>query len=125
MKRAKQNGFVLIVVVMLLSLFAMASFILTTSSVTMAYESTTAALQAQSRNLTASAIAWAEHNAKKLNQLEDGMTLRLDVSNMKAPQATCDITAIKPENGKSEIKINTRCTRGKRIQAQSVTLSQW
>ena len=122
MKRTRKNGFVIIVVIMLMSLFAMALFVLTASSAKMAFESKTAALQAQSRNLTASAIAWAEHNSKKLDQLEDGITFQLDISSLKTPRATCNITPIKVEYGQSEIKINTRCTRGRRTLAQSVTL---
>ena len=121
MKRTRENGFVIIVVIVIMSLFAMALIVISASSVKMAFESETAALHAQSRNLTASAIVWAQHNTKKIDQLEDKITLQLDVTSFNTSRSTCNITLIKVANAKSEVNINTKCTRGRRTLTQSVT----
>ena len=114
MKKRRQNGFVLILVIIAIAVIGTQMFVLTGIANTMLFESNTAYLQACERNLAASGLAWAERNIKNQSRETFNKTIELDVTNMdiRNPALTVNIGTTKDK--KAEVQINTSCTRRKR-----------
>ena len=64
MKRVKQNGFVLVLVIAIISLIGVEMFVLAGSSNIILFQTNDAYLEACEQNLAASGLAWAEKNIK-------------------------------------------------------------
>jgi hypothetical protein len=114
MKRANNNGFVMLYVVMILLLIGLAMVLLSYSSKIMAFESSTAVLEANCRNILASSLTWAEHNSQKLLQLGQDATVQLDISSLGISRSACQIAVKKIEAHQLQIEISVSCIRGKR-----------
>ena len=114
MRRVKQNGFILIIVVFILSLVGLAIILLSSSSAIMAFGSSTATLEADTGNLMASSLAWAQQNKDKLLELGENTSMQLDISSLGIRKAACEIAVKKIEDLALEIEISISCIRGKR-----------
>jgi len=111
MKTTGQKGFGLILVIMAISAVALIMFVLSSDANTMLFQSDTAYLQATQRNLTASALAWARHNAKTQTPQNLDKPIDLDTSNLNTRgPSTLTVTIEAP----SQVKIDTSCTRKRR-----------
>jgi len=106
MKRQNQNGFVLIIVVVLIALFGLMMIVLTGISKTMMQESAAANLEATNKNITNSAMAWAKHNAPNLSIGNEPLTVQLDVSDLDISGAACTVKFHRINNIEIEIEIN-------------------
>jgi len=65
MSEARRSGFILVYVIMLLAITAVVMLVLTEGSNTMLFQADAAYLQALDRNLAASGLAWARHQAAR------------------------------------------------------------
>jgi len=113
MKRARNNGFILLYVIMILLLIGLAMVLLSYSSKIMAFESSTAHLEASSRNLTLSGLAWASHNMGRLSQAGDN-GIQLDISDLKIPRSSCDLNILRADKFNIEIEVTVSCVLGRR-----------
>lgn len=114
MKRAANNGFILLYVVLILLLIGLAMVLLSNSSKIMAFESSTAALEANCRNILASSLTWAGQNRKRLLRLGQDATVQLDISDLKIPRSSCDLNILKADKSNIEIEVTVSCMRGRR-----------
>ena len=114
MKQKRQNGFVLIVVVVLIYLFGVMLFVLAGGARTMVSESITVTLEANNTNLLASGLAWAEGNKEKLCKQKEGSTFQLNVDDLGIRGASCIITVDEVKDDGADITIAVSCTKGRR-----------
>lgn len=111
---SQQNGFVFLLVVMVIALIGAEMFVLTGLTNTMLFETNTAYLGAFERNLTASGLAWAERNVKSRSREAFNKTIELDVTSMNIHSSTLTVTIGMPTDKGAEVQINTSCSRGRR-----------
>ena len=114
MKKTKQNGFVLLLVIAAITAIGVVMFILAVDSNTMIFQSDTAYLRAVQRNLTASALALAQHNVKNERTESFNKSVQLDVAGLNAGNAKLDVTIETQEGRKPQAQINTSATRKRR-----------
>ena len=76
MKKARNNGFIILAVIAILAFMPLAVNVLTSSTRTMLTETTTATMEAQNRNILKSAAVWARFNADKLTENKKGHTIQ-------------------------------------------------
>ncbi len=112
MKKPARDGFILLIVIILLSLTATAFAILSATSATMVSHTRTAAIEANIRNLTASALAWAIHNNQKLKQ-QPAWPVQLETSALEINEATCRVQLKTIDNDSKEFEIEISLLRGK------------
>ena len=108
-KRQNQNGFVLIMVVVLIALFGLMMLVLAGISKNMMHESAAVKIEAAKKNLTCSAIAWAEYNVSNLSVGSEPLTVQLDVSDLDMPKAACAVIFHRLSNMEIEIDIHAIC----------------
>jgi len=111
-KRQNQNGFVLIMVVVMIALFGLMMLVLAGMSKTMMHESSAVKIDAVKKNLTFSAIAWAKYNAPNMSIGSEPMTVQLDVNELGVSGAGCAVTFYRLSNMEIEIKISATCGTG-------------
>jgi len=114
MKKIKQNGFVLLLVITAIALVGTASYILADGTNTMLFQSDTAYLQACERNLRASGLAWAKQNIKNRNQGSFNRTIELDTANLGIRSSSLNIFISIAQDKQAEVQINTSCSRANR-----------
>lgn len=122
-KKIKQDGFLLLIVIAMLPLVAMVVYMLSANLKVMAFDTITALLQAQSRNVIASAKAWSEHNAKNLLRKESDYHIKLNAPNPPPISSTCDLTIIDVRGQLAEIEVKTVCTYGNRKLKRNIKFS--
>jgi hypothetical protein len=114
MKHRKHNGFVLMFVITTLVLMGAMLAVLGSMSHTFVFETNTAYLEACSRNLSASGLAWAKYATKnKSSTLSDGR-IPLDVNDMKIPHAALSLDISAGQDGMKEITAHTSVSRNGR-----------
>jgi len=114
MKKIRQNGFVLLLVITAIALVGTASYILAGGANTMLFQSDTVYLQACERNLRASGLAWAKQNIKNRNQGSFNMTIELDTANLGIRSSSLNIFISIAQDKQAEVQINTSCSRASR-----------
>jgi hypothetical protein len=111
MKKIKQNGFVLLLVITAIALVGTASYILADGTNTMLFQSDTAYLQACERNLRASGLAWAKQNIKNRNQGSFNRMIELDTANLGIRSSSLNVFISISQDKQAEVRINTSCSR--------------
>ncbi|MCK4294641.1 MAG: hypothetical protein KAY65_15680 [Planctomycetes bacterium] len=114
MKTTRQNGFVMVFVIVSLIVVGVLMYVLADDSNTMLFQSDAAYLRAVQRNLTASGLAWARNNVKSQNAELFNKPTELDVSGLGIGQASLSVTIDVAPNQKPQGQINTSCTRKRR-----------
>lgn len=114
MKNPRQNGFILIFVVVAIALIGVMMTVLTTSANKIMFQSDTAYLQACERNLVTSGLAWAKRNIKNESRENYNRTIELDVTSMKISGVTLSVNIATPKDNETEVQINTSCSRIRR-----------
>ena len=114
MKKPKQNGFVLIVVILAMAIIGLEMYVLTDGSKTMLFQSDTVYLGACERNLIASGLAWAKQNVKNGNIETFDKTVELDVSKMNFHCLSLIVNINVPTDKEPEAQISTSCSRRRR-----------
>jgi hypothetical protein len=113
MKKIRQNGFVLVIVIMAIAIMSVAMFTLSDIVKTMQFQSQTAYLRACRRNLQASGLVWAKENIRnKSGEILD-KTIQLDVSKMNIRVSALDVTIRRASDNQAEVQVNTSCSRGR------------
>lgn len=113
MKKARQNGFVLILVITALAIIGVEMSVLTDSSSTMMFQTNKAYLKACERNLKASGLAWAKRNIQNKSRENFGKTVELDVSKMDILGSLLKVTISISRGKEPQAQIETTCSRGR------------
>ncbi|MHC4694160.1 MAG: hypothetical protein ACYS67_15570 [Planctomycetota bacterium] len=114
MKNPRQNGFILIFVIVAIALIGAMMTVLTTSANKIMFQSDTAYLKACEKNLVASGLAWAKRNIKNESRENFNRTIELDVTSMSINGATLSVNIDTPIDGEAEAQIITSCSRIRR-----------
>jgi len=114
MIRTHQKGFILMYVMLLLMLVGLAMTLLSISTKTMAFGSSTAKLRADSENIIESCTSWIDVNAKKIKKQRKNTTIQLDVTELGIPTAVCNITVRDRDKNGTNLEINYSCSKGRR-----------
>ena len=109
MKHPRQNGFVLILVVVAIALIGAEMSVLTGSANKILFQSDTAYLQACERNLVTSGLAWAKRNIKNEGKETFDRPIELDVASMSIHGATLSVNIVTQKDEEAEVQINTSC----------------
>lgn len=116
----RPDGFVLILIVLLIAVVGAEMFVLSGISNRMLFDSNTAHLEALERNLSAAGLGWARHAAKQ-NTEAFGRTVELDVTSIEASGAALSVTLGVPQDRTVQVQVNTMCSRGPRTLKRSHT----
>jgi len=114
MKAEKQNGFVLVLVIMALALVGVEMFILAGGSSAILFQADNAYLTACERNLVESGLVWSEKNIKKNGRETFDKSVKLDITDMDISRAALSVTVDAPEKKEAKVLIETCCSRRRR-----------
>ncbi len=120
--QTRRGGFALILVILLMSLFGLALFVLASTSRTMMFETTRATLEAGSTNLVSSGRAWAQHNKEELRKHKNGHAVGLNVDDLVIREALCTIVVDEVKADSVSVTISTSCARGRQKLERSIKL---
>ena len=122
MKKPRQNGFALVLVITAMAVIGLIMYVLTDGSNTMLFQSDTAYLEACKRNLITSGLAWAKRNVRNNNKETFEKAVELDVSkifygsgsrNIRDASLIVTIRGL-PTDEAPQAQINVSCSRGRR-----------
>jgi hypothetical protein len=108
-KKIRQNGFVLVLVIMAIGIVGAEMFVLGGMANTILFESDIAYLEVVERNLVASGLAWARHNIENESKENFNTTIELDVTDMDIRRSTLAVMIAMPKDKKAEVQIDTSC----------------
>jgi len=114
MKKTRQNGFILIYVIVSIALIGAVMFVLTDDSNTMLFQSDRAYLRAVQRDLVASGLAWARHSIKSQRTEAFNKPVELDITNLNTRGSALSVTIDAPADRKPQVQIDASCTRARR-----------
>ncbi len=112
-KKARQNGFVMLLVIAALSLVGFEMFVLARSSNTIVFQTNSAYVESCEQNLVASGLAWAKMNFESGNQTSLNKTIELSLADMNIQRAALSVFVQRAENKPAEVQITTSCSRGR------------
>jgi len=112
MKEIRQNGFALILVIVVIALIGVVVFLLTEDANTIVFQSDMAYLEAVERNLIASGLAWAKQNIKNGSKDICHKDIALDVTGLNIRVATLSVVIGTPTDNR--VEVSTSCSRGRR-----------
>jgi type II secretory pathway pseudopilin PulG len=113
MKKTRQNGFVLILVIVAIAVIGIQMSVLADIANTMQFQSQNAYLKACERNLLASGLVWAKENVREKGSEISGKTIQLDVSKLNIRDSALDVTISIASDEEAEVQINTTCSRSR------------
>ncbi len=114
MKKARQNGFVLMLIIVAITLIGVYMFVLTGDMGTILFQTNSAYLEASQENLVASGLAWSEKNVRDKNKESFDKTIELDVNEISLCRTSMSVTIDTQKARQAGVQINTRCSRGRR-----------
>jgi hypothetical protein len=112
MKTAKNDGFVLVLVIVALSLTAVVMAVLTAGANTMLFHADRAHAQAVQRNLRTSGLAWARHRLADPNVAATG-PVALETDALSARETILTVSFLTSDVGAGQIHIETACSKGR------------
>ncbi|MHC4264582.1 MAG: hypothetical protein ACYSUK_01460 [Planctomycetota bacterium] len=120
MKRKKENGFgmVMIMAILTLASASMTLFVLTGGSNKLMFQTDDAYLHACQDNLKASAIAWAEINAQQEAGYKE---IQLDIIEMNIPRSELTVKISTPENKKTQLDVMASCSKARNTLTRKYT----
>ena len=119
---ARQNGFIMLFIIVILSLIGMYMIVLSSDSNTFVFQADRAYLEACEHNLRASGLAWAKNNAK--NGMAGRSIIELSTTDMAAVgHTTLSLTVSPGKNVKTQIVIETSCSKNRQNLNRSVEYS--
>jgi hypothetical protein len=113
MKKTRQNGFVLILVIVAIAVIGVQMSVLADIANTMQFQSQNAYLKACERNLLASGLVWAKKNVREKGSEIFDRTLQLDVSKLNIRDSALAVTANIVSDEEAEVQIYTSCSRSR------------
>jgi type II secretory pathway component PulK len=127
MKKPRQKGFALVLVITAMAIIGLEMHVLTSGANTMLFQADTAYLEACKRNLITSGLAWAKRNIRNNNRDTFEKTVELDVSKMPGNAwfrlkpavggirgSSLIVTISIPTDEEPQAQINVSCSRGRR-----------
>ena len=114
MKKPRQKGFALVLVITAMAIIGLEMHVLTSGANTMLFQSDTAYLEACKRNLIRSGLAWAKRNIRNNNKETFEKAVELDVSKMNIRDASLIVTISVPADKAPQAQINVSCSRSRR-----------
>jgi hypothetical protein len=112
-RKTRQNGFVMLIVIAALSLIGFEMFILARSSNTVVFQTNSAYVESCEQNLVASGLAWAKMNIESENQTSLNKTIELSLAGMNIQRAALSVFVQRAENKPAEVQITSSCSRGR------------
>lgn len=113
MKTARQNGFVLTLVIVALGLMGVVMAVLAGASNTMLFHADRAQVEAVERNLAASGLAWARHQVLQPGATMAAQPMELDVRTFRIPQARLAVSIAQADAGSVDVRIEASCGKGR------------
>jgi len=113
MIKSRNNGYILILVIMAILLIGAVIFVLTEGANTLLFQSDTAYLEAVERNLVTSSLAWTKQNIKADLEGAFYKTIGLDVTDLNIPDANLSIVIGPGRDEEVEVEVSTSCSRGR------------
>ena len=104
----------LLLVMMALIIIGAELFVLSRISCNMIFTSDSDYLQAQSRNITYSAIALAKYQIRNGKKFGDRETIEFALKGGGLSRADCELRIVSAEPGRVKIQVETFCSRGRR-----------
>jgi uncharacterized membrane protein (Fun14 family) len=117
-EKTRQNGFVLIFVIVVLALIGMYMIVLTGDSNTIIFQTNRAYLEACKQNLTASGLIWAKKNVDNTKPATG--VFELDAAAMNIRGVVLNVTVSPGKNRALQVRITASCSRAR----QTVTSSR-
>lgn len=122
MKKPRQKGFALVLVITAMAIIGLEMHVLTSGANTMLFQADTAYLEACKRNLVTSGLAWAKRNIRNNNKETFEKAVELDVSKIfygsgsrRIRDASLIVTIRGlPTDKAPQAQINVSCSRGRR-----------
>jgi len=115
MKKQRQKGFALVLVITAMAIIGLEMYVLTGGSNTMLFQSDTAYLEACKRNLITSGLAWAKRNIRNNSRETFEKAVELDVSEMNIRDSSLVVTIRGlPTDKAPQAQINVSCSRSRR-----------
>lgn len=109
--KTRQNGFVLVFVIVVLALIGMYMIVLTSDANTLLFQADRAYLEACEQNLTASGLAWAKKNID--NTKPSTGAFELDATAMHIRGAVISVNVSPGKKGASQVRVSTSCSRAR------------
>ncbi|MDI9431695.1 MAG: hypothetical protein QM570_08260 [Planctomycetota bacterium] len=113
MSEARRSGFILVYVIMLLAITAVVMLVLTEGSNTMLFQADAAYLQALDRNLAASGLAWARHQATKGEPMATDGPVSLDTKLLGDGRVSMAVEITKRAGDGTDCRIETSVAKGR------------
>ncbi|UCD50707.1 MAG: hypothetical protein JSW27_24695 [Phycisphaerales bacterium] len=113
MKTARQDGFVLTLVIVALGLMGVVMAVLAGAGNTMLFHADRAQVEAVERNLTASGLAWARHQALQPGATVTAQPVELDVRAFGIRQARLAVSFAQTDAGSVDVRIEASCSKGR------------
>jgi len=113
MKRLKNKGFALVLVIVIIALTGAEMFVLAGTSNTILFQTNNAYLKAAEQNLTASGLAWAQNYIENKTTKTFNKKTELNPADIGVKKAALSVTVEKPGNNTAKIQINARYCRGR------------
>jgi hypothetical protein len=109
--KTRQNGFVMVFVIVILALIGMYMIVLTNDANTFLFQADRAYLEACEQNLTASGLAWAKKNID--NTKTSTGAFELDAAAMNIRGAVISVNVSPGKKGASQVRVSTSCSRAR------------
>lgn len=113
MKKAKENGFILMVIIVQIASAAMFVLVLSASTNSMIYQTNTAYIKACQENLSASGLAWAKGSIRKNGGKIFGQTIEIDVLKMDLAHSSLNVNIQRGEGKTANIVIDSSVSAGR------------
>lgn len=109
--KARNNGFVMLIVISILALIGIYMIVLASDANTFIFQADRAYLEACRQNLTASGLAWAKKNSN--TSMTTTAAVELDTADMGIKNAALSVKLSVGEKGKSQVEIETSCSKAR------------
>ena len=119
MKRTRSRGMILTWVILILGLAAAAMMLLTDGATTLLYQADTAYGQAVERNLTASALAWAQEQVAKDTPPAIGEPITLDSTQVGGELTHLTVEFTRLDDSSADVVVQTSFVKGRHRLEQS------
>lgn len=107
----RQNGFVMILLIVFLTMVGMYMMVLTSDANTFVFQANHDYLEACQQNLAASGLVWANKNISN-RQIANGV-VALDTTAMNISNATLGVKASAGQKGTTQVEISTSCSKAR------------
>jgi len=113
MKKTRQNGFVLVLVIVAIAVIGIQMAVLGDIVNTMQFQSQNAYLKASERNLLASGLVWAKENVREKSSEIFDKTIQLDVSGLNIRESALNVKISIASDEAAEVQVDTSCSRSR------------